>query len=111
MTAKIIYGKKIAEEIINKKKEELNDLISKFQIKPTITTIKIGDDSESNLYLKLRDNACKRTSILSKHLEFTDDVSEIDILRSIMNLNKDENIHGILIQFPIHCLITLLSFL
>jgi methylenetetrahydrofolate dehydrogenase (NADP+)/methenyltetrahydrofolate cyclohydrolase len=97
----IVNGKKIAEEIHKENKSKLNKLITKYKIYPTITTIKIGDDLTSNLYLKLRDNACKKTGIISKHVEFSENVSELEILRTIKNLNNDKKNHGILIQFPI----------
>ncbi|MCK5031309.1 MAG: bifunctional 5,10-methylenetetrahydrofolate dehydrogenase/5,10-methenyltetrahydrofolate cyclohydrolase, partial [Thermoplasmatales archaeon] len=73
----------------------------RYKTTPSIATIKIGEDQTSALYLKLRDNACKKAGIVSNHLEFPQDVSENKILRSISRLNKDKSVHGILIQFPI----------
>jgi methylenetetrahydrofolate dehydrogenase (NADP+)/methenyltetrahydrofolate cyclohydrolase len=101
MTAKIIYGKRIAEEINKNNAQNLNDLVSKFKIKPNIVTIKIGDDTESNIYLKLRDKACEKAGIISRHLEFPYNISEKEIIKYIKSLNSDINVHGLLIQFPI----------
>jgi len=101
MTAKIVDGRKIAENIRKKTAEEVEYLKSKYKITPNITTIKIGEDSSSELYLRLRDNACKKAGITSSHLEFSKDVSEREILQSIDELNSNKDVHGILIQFPI----------
>lgn len=101
MTAKIINGRKIAEEIRKKISEEVAELESRYKTTPNITTIKIGKDPSSELYLKLRDNACKEVGIRSSHLEFSQDVSENKILQSIIKLNNDSNVHGMLIQYPI----------
>jgi len=101
MTAKIIDGRKIAEKIKKESSIELENLYNKYNIKANITTIKIGNDSSSDLYLKLRDKACKEIGIISNHLEFPDDVAELEIIRSLKKLNSDDRIHGILIQFPI----------
>ena len=101
MTAKIIDGRKIAEIIKKEASNELEKLYTKYNIKANITTIKIGNNPSSDLYLKLRDKACKEIGILSNHLEFSDDVTEREIIRSIKKLNSDERIHGILLQFPI----------
>ncbi|MEA3457471.1 MAG: tetrahydrofolate dehydrogenase/cyclohydrolase catalytic domain-containing protein, partial [Candidatus Thermoplasmatota archaeon] len=60
MTAKIVDGRRIAENIRKKTAEEVDYLESKYKITPNITTIKIGEDSSSELYLRLRDSACKR---------------------------------------------------
>ena len=101
MTAKIIDGRKIAVEIRKKITEEVKQLKSKYKIIPNITTIKIGDDPSSQIYLRLRDKACEEVGINSNHLEFSETVTEKKVLDTIKKLNKDKNVHGILIQFPI----------
>jgi len=101
MTAKIIDGRRIAEDIRKKISNEVDELESKYKNTPNITTIKIGSDPSSELYLKLRDNACKEVGIESNRLEFPKDVSENEILDSIKKLNNDGKVHGILIQYPV----------
>ena len=101
MTAKEIDGRKIAEVLkknISNKVEELKSIYKKI---PNITTIIIGNDKSSELYLKLRDNACKNVGINSSHLKFQENVKEKEVLNSIYKLNKDKNVHGILIQLPL----------
>ena len=80
MSAKIVNGRKIAKEIRNQISKEIIELKSKYKITPSITTIKVGKDPTSELYLRLRDNACKEVGIKSNHLEFSEDVSENKIL-------------------------------
>ena len=101
MTIKIVNGRKIAEKIHIKTTEEVKHLKSIYKITPNITTIKIGDNQSSELYYKLRNNACKKAGINSNLLEFSKKISEDKILKTIDELNLDKNIHGILIQFPI----------
>jgi len=101
MTAKIINGREIAKDIRTAIASEVKALTSKYDVTPTITTIKIGNDPESELYLKLRDKACNEVGIISDHIELPIDVSEQEVLQTIEQLNKDSNIHGILIQYPI----------
>ena len=101
ITLKIVDGNKIAEKIKKEASIELKKLFNLYKIKPKITTIKIGNDPQSDLYLKLRDKACKDVGIISNHLEFPENISEKEIINSIINLNSDKNTHGILIQFPI----------
>jgi methylenetetrahydrofolate dehydrogenase (NADP+)/methenyltetrahydrofolate cyclohydrolase len=97
MTAKIIDGRKIAEKIRENIKKEVN----KLRIVPNITTIKIGDDPQSNLYLKLRNKACHEVGIKSTVLELQKDTTEKGIIDSIKQLNNDKNVHGIMVQFPL----------
>jgi methylenetetrahydrofolate dehydrogenase (NADP+)/methenyltetrahydrofolate cyclohydrolase len=101
MTAKIIDGRRIAEDIRKKISNEVDELESKYKNTPNITTIKIGSDPSSELYLKLRDNACKEVGIESNRLECPKDVSENEVLDSIKKLNNDGKVHGILIQYPV----------
>ena len=101
MTAKIIDGKKIAFELRKNILKEVNNLKSKYNITPKITTIKIGDDPTSNLYLKLRDKACEEVGINSIHIDFSEKTPEENVLQSILELNKNKNVHGILIQLPL----------
>jgi len=101
MTAKIINGREIAKDIRSAIANEVKVLISKYDITPTITTIKIDNNPESELYLKLRDKACDDVGIISDHINLPVDVSEQEVLQTIEQLNKDSNTHGILIQYPI----------
>jgi len=101
MTAEIVNGRKIAEGIRKKISEEVKKLKSKYKIVPNITTIKIGDDPSSGIYLRLRDKSCEEVGINSIHLEFPENVSEEEVLKGIARLNNDDKVHGILIQFPV----------
>jgi len=101
MTAEEINGKKIAEVIKKNISNEVEELKSIYKITPNITTILIGNDSSSELYLRLRDNACNKVGIKSSHLKFNESVKETEVLESIYKLNNDKNVHGILIQLPL----------
>lgn len=101
MTSIIIDGRKIADEIKKDGAEKLNKLKSRYSITPNIASIIIGNNEESELYLKLRDKASSKLDINSIHYSFQEDVSEEQISKTIRQLNDDHNIHGILLQQPI----------
>lgn len=101
MTVKVIDGRKIARNLRSNISDEVKELVSKYKIVPNIVTIIIGDDPSSKLYLRLRDKACEEVGIKSSHVKFLADVSEEEVLQTINNLNEDNSVHGILIQFPI----------
>jgi methylenetetrahydrofolate dehydrogenase (NADP+)/methenyltetrahydrofolate cyclohydrolase len=101
MAGKVIDGRKIAEELRKNIAKEVENIKLKYGKTPNITTVKIGDDPASNLYLRLRDKACHEVGVESNRLEFPKNVSEKEILESIMKLNKDSNVYGILIQLPV----------
>lgn len=101
MTAKIIDGRIIAKEIRESISKQIKKLETKYKLKPNIATIKIGSDLSSDLYLRLRDKACGEVGLTSTHYVLTQDTSEEDVINSIIKLNNDSNVHGILIQYPI----------
>lgn len=101
MSAIVVDGRKIASGIRNKVNDEVKQLKTKYGVTPCITTIKIGDDPSSGIYLRLRNKACKEVGIKSNILEFSEGISEEEVLSAITKLNCDASMHGILIQFPV----------
>lgn len=101
MSATILNGREIAKEIRNNILKEVQLLKKKYQSNPVITTLVIGDNPSSELYLKLRTNACNEVGITSKIIRFDTGVSEETILQKIQCLNNDSSIHGVFIQYPV----------
>jgi methylenetetrahydrofolate dehydrogenase (NADP+)/methenyltetrahydrofolate cyclohydrolase len=101
MTATIINGREIAKEIRSNIAADVQRLKKKYQREPLITTILIGKNPSSDLYLKLRTTACNEVGITSRLLRFDADVSEQTILQTIQDLNNDPSVHGIFIQYPV----------
>jgi len=101
MVTTVIDGKKIAKEIKITLAKEIQHLQKKYGTKPLLTTITIGQDPTSTMYLKLRDNACKEIGISTQHLSFDAECTENQVTEAIRTLNTDESRHGILIQYPV----------
>lgn len=101
MTAKIVNGREIAQQVREEVAKELAALLATTHIPPTIATITVGEDPSSVLYLKLRQKACQEVGINSTHLSFPQKTSQEKILHTIEHLNSDPTIHGIFIQTPL----------
>jgi methylenetetrahydrofolate dehydrogenase (NADP+)/methenyltetrahydrofolate cyclohydrolase len=101
MSAEIVDGRKIAEKIRKNVTHEIEKLKLEYKITPNIYTIKIGNNPESNIYLKLRDTACEKVGIKPNNIELPESASEEEVINLISRLNEDKKVHGILIQFPI----------
>lgn len=80
---------------------EVKRLTSQHHATPTVTTVIVGEDPASLLYLRLRETACAKVGIHTHRLTFPASASEHDVLSAIRGLNKDPAIHGILIQYPL----------
>ena len=101
MTAKVINGREIAQKLRRQTRMEIEKLYTMHHQYPHIVTIKIGRDPSSELYLKLRNTACKEVGIKTTIAEYSPEISEQEILTSIQKFNEDPAVHGILIQFPV----------
>jgi len=97
----IIDGKKEAEIIRNEIKKEISDLKKKSGKTPSLTVILIGDFAPSLIYVKNKEKSAKEVGINSEIIRYPKNVSEKDILEKIEELNKNDEISGILVQLPL----------
>lgn len=93
----ILNGKEVALKIENDLKERL----SKYNTKPILATIIVGNKIESITYVNMKLKACERVGIIGKRLELDENISEEDLIIEIDRLNEDSSISGILIQHPL----------
>jgi methylenetetrahydrofolate dehydrogenase (NADP+) / methenyltetrahydrofolate cyclohydrolase len=94
---KLIDGKKVAESIRNKIKDEINSL----DTKPGLAVVLIGNDPSSKVYVNLKYKKCMEVGIESYKYELSEDSSEDDVIELITKLNDDKKINGILVQMPL----------
>ena len=97
----IIDGKKQAEIIRNEIKKEISDLKKKSGKSPSLTVILIGDFVPSLIYVKNKEKSAREVGINSEIIRYPKNVSEKDILEKIEELNKNDEISGILVQLPL----------
>jgi len=97
----IIDGKKEAEIIRNEIKKEISDLKKKSGKTPRLTVILIGDFAPSLIYVKNKEKSAREVGINSEIIRYPKNVSEKDILEKIEELNKNDEISGILVQLPL----------
>ena len=97
----IIDGKKQAEIIRNEIKKEISDLKKKSGKTPSLTVILIGDFAPSLIYVKNKEKSAREVGINSEIIRYPKNVGEKDILKKIEELNKNDEISGILVQLPL----------
>ena len=97
----IIDGKRQAEIIRNEIKKEISDLKKKSGKTPSLTVILIGDFTPSLIYVKNKEKSAREVGINSEIIRYPKNVSEKDILEKIEELNKNDEISGILVQLPL----------
>lgn len=94
---KIIDGKKIAAHI----RANLKNSIDRFNKKPGLAFILIGNNPGSLSYVKMKKKACEEVGIYSESYFLDEETSEEKLLKLIRQCNENETIHGILVQQPL----------
>ena len=97
----LIDGKKIAAELREELRQEVVELKSKHNKVPGLTVILIGDMAPSQIYVRMKEKAANEVGLKSEVIRYPEAVEEKTVLDKIEELNKDENISGILVQLPL----------
>lgn len=96
----IIDGKELAKKIREGLKEEVVALKEK-GISPKLAVIMVGDNPASKVYVRNKSKACNDVGIEYEEFLLDRNTSMKELLNVIEDLNKREDIHGILLQSPI----------
>ncbi len=101
MSAKIISGVEIAKQIRQELKDEVKELKEKHGVTPGLVTILVGENPASVSYVTAKQRTAHELGFHSIQDNQPEDISEEDLLNLIDKYNKDEAIHGILVQLPL----------
>jgi methylenetetrahydrofolate dehydrogenase (NADP+)/methenyltetrahydrofolate cyclohydrolase len=97
----IIDGNTIAKDIRLKLREETLAFKEKTGLVPGLAVILVGEDPASQVYVGRKGKACEEVGFLSREYKLPADATEADLLTLIHDLNRDEFIHGVLVQLPL----------
>lgn len=101
MTAKIISGNKIAEEMRAEMKTEIEELKSKHNLVPGLAVVLVGENPASVVYVRNKKKSCEEIGINSFEHKLPADTPEDKLLALVDKLNNDDAVHGILVQLPL----------
>jgi len=100
MTAKIISGTKIAEEIRAELKERVKKLKAK-GVTPGLAVVLVGEDPASLSYVAAKAKGAEEVGVHEETFRLPATATEGDLLELVSRLNKDARFHGILVQLPL----------
>ena len=101
MTAKIISGTEIREQILEEIAAEVKEIKEKHGVVPGLVTILVGENPASISYVTLKIKTANNLGFHEVQDNQSPDISEEDLLALIDKYNKDDSIHGILVQLPL----------
>ena len=97
----IINGKKVAADLKEELKKKLVKLKSSYNAVPGLTVILVGEDPPSKIYVKNKEKSAIEVGINSEVIRYPDNVKEQVVLDKIKELNKNNEVSGILVQLPL----------
>lgn len=101
MTAQIISGKAIAENLLNSIKDRIEQRVQANKRVPGLAVILVGLDPASAIYVRNKRLACEKVGIRSIAYDLPASTTESELLALIAELNNDDAIDGILVQAPL----------
>lgn len=100
MSAEIIDGFSIAQQVRHKAAEEAAELGLQ-GIAPCLAVVLVGENPASVSYVTAKERALEEAGMLGKDIRLPGDTTEFDLLGLIEELNQDDSVHGILVQLPL----------
>ncbi len=101
MTARIIDGKAIAEQIKAQVRIATDALAAAGRRRPGLAVVMVGDSAASQVYVRNKRLSCEQAGIISSAHDLPASTSEVELLDLIRLLNNDSAIDGILVQLPL----------
>lgn len=97
----IIDGKNTAKEIRKEIKEKVAIFREKYGFSPKLSVILVGNDPASEIYVRNKENACRKVDMDAETIHMPDTTTTEELLTLIERLNTDEKVSGILVQLPV----------
>ena len=100
MTARTLDGRAVAAQIRSEVSERVRAL-SERGVTPGLAAVLVGDDQASRIYVGAKHKACADVGIRSEQVDLPSYVTEGELMATLRRLNRDPEIHGIIVQLPL----------
>lgn len=97
----VLDGKALAKSVEQELAERVQRIKEKTGVTPILATILVGNDPASVTYVRMKGNACRRIGMESLKVELPEETTTQQLIDRIQELNRNENVHGILLQHPV----------
>ena len=97
MTAHLINGKSVAEEI----EREVVQAMARLAVRPGLVAVRVGTDPASEVYVRNKARKARELGFEGSELVFPETMPEADLLAEVERLNHDDSVDGILVQLPL----------
>ncbi len=101
MTARILDGKRIADDLLERLKLAVDARVSGGKARPGLAVVLVGQDPASQSYVRNKRRAADKVGITAFDFDLPAGTGEAELLALIDRLNADPHVHGILVQLPL----------
>lgn len=101
MSAQILDGKAIAEELRESIRQEVEKQVAQGNQRPGLAVILVGEDPASQVYVRNKKIACEKAGFNDVSEVLPADTTQEEVLALIDKLNADPAVHGIIVQLPV----------
>jgi len=101
VTAKILDGKALAEEIRGEVATGVAEMQQRHGVTPGLAAVLVGDDPASAIYVRNKRRACDEVGMFSDSVLLPANSTNEQVLATVQSLNDDPRFHGILVQLPL----------
>jgi methylenetetrahydrofolate dehydrogenase (NADP+)/methenyltetrahydrofolate cyclohydrolase len=101
MAARILDGKRIADEVLDGIALRVRARLNRGQRRPGLAVVLVGQDPASAVYVRNKRRACERVGFLTKDFDLPANLESRQLSALIDQLNADPEVHGILVQLPL----------
>ena len=97
----LIDGKKTAQDIKNEIAARVAEIKQEGGKQPHLAAILVGEDGASQTYVGAKVKACEEVGFTSTLVRLATDVSEVELLRTVEEINQNPDIDGLIVQLPL----------
>ena len=101
MTARLLNGKPIADEIKSEVAAEVKALQASHGFKPCLAVVRVGEDPASAVYVGSKVKTAGELGLSSEHIHLPAETGEDQIADIVRGLNERDDVDGILVQLPL----------
>ncbi|KLD64810.1 bifunctional methylenetetrahydrofolate dehydrogenase/methenyltetrahydrofolate cyclohydrolase FolD [Dyella japonica] len=101
MSARILDGKRIAQELMDRIGRRVAERSAKGLDVPGLAVVLVGDDAASSVYVRNKRKACHQVGFRSFDFDLPSRTTQEELIALIDQLNADPAVHGILVQSPL----------
>lgn len=97
----LIDGKKIANDIKQEVKLEVEDINKKYNVVPKMVIFLVGNNPSSEIYVRNKVKLSQEINTITEIIKLPTETTEDELLVKIKEANEDNKVHGILVQLPL----------